>query len=241
MTDITNIIVDGSFEDGLTEQWQIGSLVEVEASDSNHFCRIDSANALSQRITLETFMTYALAFSIKGSIAGKLFVKSADGATTFFEHEINMTPGDDWYTESLEFSTQASAGDAIVTFMAPGDVGAGALFIDNIEMVAVPFVFTRPLWVNLDQTLNGYAYYQYGIKTTVDAAEQTYRLYKNGSYITEFTVGPDDFAQSTSLSALAASDVFKLTIVNAKTTAEHMLSEETMENLLAKGVIYLTE
>ncbi len=23
MTDITNIIVDGSFEDGLTEQWQI--------------------------------------------------------------------------------------------------------------------------------------------------------------------------------------------------------------------------
>lgn len=83
MTDITNIIVDGSFEDGLTEQWQIGSLVEVEASDSNHFCRIDSANALSQSITLETFMTYALAFSIKGSIAGKLFVKSADGATTF--------------------------------------------------------------------------------------------------------------------------------------------------------------
>lgn len=37
MAEINNIIIDGSFEDGLTEQWQIGSLVEVEENDSNHF------------------------------------------------------------------------------------------------------------------------------------------------------------------------------------------------------------
>ncbi|ESJ23337.1 hypothetical protein SED60170_00415 [Salmonella enterica subsp. diarizonae serovar 60:r:e,n,x,z15 str. 01-0170] len=30
MAGINNIIIDGSFEDGLTEQWQIGSLVELQ-------------------------------------------------------------------------------------------------------------------------------------------------------------------------------------------------------------------
>nr|VUD26455.1 Uncharacterised protein [Salmonella sp. NCTC 7297] len=71
MAEINNIIIDGSFEDGLTEQWQIGSLVEVEENDNNHVCRIDSANALSQTVTLETFMTYAISFSITGNLAGK--------------------------------------------------------------------------------------------------------------------------------------------------------------------------
>lgn len=241
MTEITNIIVDGSFEDGLTEQWQIGSLVEVEESDSNHFCRIDSANALSQNVTLETFMTYALTFSIKGSLTGKITVKTIDGATTFFEHDINMTAGDDWHTESLEFSTQAAAGEAVVSFVVPGEIGAGSLFLDNIEMVAVPFVFTRPLWVNMDRASSTYVYYQYGIMTTADAATQTYRLYKNNSFLAEYSIGPDDFVQSTTMKTVVATDVFKVTILNAKTTAEHVVSEETVEALMAKGVIYLTE
>lgn len=83
MAEINNIIIDGSFEDGLTEQWQIGSLVEVEENDSNHFCRIDSANALSQTVTLETFMTYSISFSITGNLVGKIIVQTTDRTTTF--------------------------------------------------------------------------------------------------------------------------------------------------------------
>ncbi|EDV0905157.1 sugar-binding protein [Salmonella enterica subsp. salamae] len=241
MAEINNIIIDGSFEDGLTEQWQIGSLVEVEENDSNHFCRIDSANALSQTVTLETFMTYSISFSITGNLVGKIIVQTTDRTTTFFEHDINMTTQDDWHTESLEFSTQAVAGEAVVSFIAPGEIGAGSLFIDNVNMVSVPFVFTRPLWVNMDRASSNYVYYQYGIMTTADAATQTYRLYKNEGFLAEYSIGADDFVQSTTMNTVVATDVFKLTIVNAKTTAEHVVSEETVETLMAKGVIYLTE
>lgn len=72
MAEINNIIIDGSFADGLTEQWQIGSLVKVEENDSNHFCRIDSANALSQTVTLATFMTYAISFQSRETLLAKL-------------------------------------------------------------------------------------------------------------------------------------------------------------------------
>lgn len=41
------------------------------------------------------------------------------------------------------------------------------------------------------------------------------RIYSNGNYVTQMdAVGPD---------------VFKLTILNAKTTAEHIVGEETVE------------
>ncbi|ELW8596406.1 hypothetical protein ACSQVP_001600 [Salmonella enterica] len=41
------------------------------------------------------------------------------------------------------------------------------------------------------------------------------RIYRNGNYVTQMdAVGPD---------------VFKLTILNAKTTSEHVVGEETVE------------
>lgn len=52
--------------------------------------------------------------------------------------------------------------------------------------------------------------------TRTDAPEGLInRIYRNGNYVTQMdTVGPD---------------VFKLTILNAKTTSEHVVGEETVE------------
>lgn len=52
--------------------------------------------------------------------------------------------------------------------------------------------------------------------TLTDAPEGPInRIYRNGNYVTQMdAVGPD---------------VFKLTILNAKTTSEHVVGEETVE------------
>lgn len=52
--------------------------------------------------------------------------------------------------------------------------------------------------------------------TPTDAPEGLInRIYRNGNYVTQMdAVGPD---------------VFKLTILNAKTTSEHVLGKETVE------------
>lgn len=77
--------------------------------------------------------------------------------------------------------------------------------------------------------------------TTADAATQACRLSKDEGFLAEYSIGADDFVQSATMNTVVATDVFKLTILNAKTTAEHVVSEETFETLTAKGVIYLTE
>ncbi len=119
-----------------------------------------------------------------------------------------MTSEDDWHTESLEFSTQAMAGESVVSFIAPGMTGAGSLFIDNISIVAVPFVLTRPRWGNMDRASNRYVSCQYGIMTTTDAATQTYCLYKNASFLAQSTIGANSFVQSITMNTVVATAAF---------------------------------
>ncbi|EBR5237760.1 hypothetical protein KIN91_002192 [Salmonella enterica subsp. enterica serovar Durban] len=63
---------------------------------------------------------------------------------------------------------------------------------------------------------SGSNFFPLNVMTLTDAPEGPInRIYRNGNYVTQMdAVGPD---------------VFKLTILNAKTTSEHVVGEETVE------------
>lgn len=84
--------------------------------------------------------------------------------------------------------------------------------ISLISLVEVPFAYGKALRLNMT---NG-NFFPLNVMTRTDASEGPInRIYRNGNYVTQMdAVGPD---------------VFKRTILNAKTTAEHAVGEETVE------------
>ncbi|WP_320204983.1 dihydrodipicolinate reductase C-terminal domain-containing protein, partial [Salmonella enterica] len=72
------------------------------------------------------------------------------------------------------------------------------------------------LRLNMTNVSSGSNFFPLNVMTRTDASEGPInRIYRNGNYVTQMdAVGPD---------------VFKRTILNAKTTAEHAVGEETVE------------
>lgn len=88
--------------------------------------------------------------------------------------------------------------------------------ISLISLVEMPFAYGRPLRLNMTNVSSGSNFFPLNVMTRTDAPEGLInRIYRHGNYITQMdSVGPD---------------VFKLTILNAKTAAEHVVGEETVE------------
>lgn len=88
--------------------------------------------------------------------------------------------------------------------------------ISLISLVEVHFAYGKPLRLNMTNVSSGSNFFLLNVMTRTDAPERSInRIYRNGNYVTQMdAVGPD---------------VFKLTVLNAKTTAEHVVGEETVE------------
>lgn len=88
--------------------------------------------------------------------------------------------------------------------------------ISLISLVEVPFAYGKPLRLNMSDVSSGSNFFPLNVMIRTDAPEGPInRIYRNGNCITQMdAVGPD---------------VFKLTILNAKTTSEHVVGEETVE------------
>lgn len=88
--------------------------------------------------------------------------------------------------------------------------------ISLISLVEVHFAYDKPLQLNMSDVSSGSNFFPLNVMPLTDAPEGPInRIYRNGNYVTQMdAVGPD---------------VFKLTILNAKTTSEHVVGEETVE------------
>lgn len=86
----------------------------------------------------------------------------------------------------------------------------------DISLVEVPFAYGKSLRLNMSDVSSGSNFFPLNVITRTDAPEGLINLiYRNGNYVTQMdAVGPD---------------VFKRTILNAKTTSEHVVGEETVE------------
>ncbi len=88
--------------------------------------------------------------------------------------------------------------------------------ISLISLVEVPFAYGKPLRLNMSDVSSGSNFFPLNVMIRTDAPEGLInRIYRNGNYVTQMdAVGPE---------------VFKLTILNAQTAAEHVVGEETVE------------
>ncbi|HFG6061024.1 hypothetical protein LEH94_19105 [Salmonella enterica] len=100
--------------------------------------------------------------------------------------------------------------------MPPVEQHSPPMDISLISLVEVHFAYGKPLRLNMSDVSSGSNFFPLNVMTRTDAPEGPInRIYRNGNYVTQMdAVGPD---------------VFKLTILNAKTTAEHVVGEETVE------------
>ncbi|AGR57238.1 hypothetical protein [Salmonella bongori] len=241
MSTESNIIVDGGFEDGF-DGWVLSSqsaiFVEDGATGDNHYCRIEPTNTLTQYFTIEAEMTYRLSFAVRGAAKGTVTIYQPSPIKTSFKSTINANLNTDWHLEEYIFTTGSESGRTAFQITIPWNSASAAVDIDLISLVAVPFEYSKPLWVNMTNVGTSKDFFQINLMTRTDAPEgQINRIYRNGSYVALMdAVGPDDFNQTGGYSAFAAGDVYQIRAYDELTTKEYLLCELTYEQLMAAGV-----